>query len=178
MDFGKRENRCGSRFMPAAEDGFARMRERTVPDVVQKQTRAEQPALLLKVSFVGEEFRRVLPQRRKDALADRQRTERVRETRMLGGWKREIRKPELPQPAQALKRDQADEPHLAVVELDEPVNRIEDPLQTCVVSPGFITTTRVFGEMRDISALNRSPASGPMTRSVVRVVYRNCNRRT
>ena len=63
------------------------------------------------------------------ARAHRERAERVREARVLGRRKREVRQPQLAQAAQPLHRpaDRAGAPR-ASIELDEVMDRIEDAL--------------------------------------------------
>ena len=61
-----------------------------------------------------------------NAFADRERSECVAEARVLGCGKREIRKAELTQPAQALDGRRIEQRDFRIVERDETMDRIED----------------------------------------------------
>ena len=67
-----------------------------------------------------------------DTVADRKRSERVPEARMFRGGKGEIGKAELAKPTQALQRLGIDEREFGVVEFDEAMDRVEDPLHGAV----------------------------------------------
>jgi hypothetical protein len=105
------------------------MRERTVPEIVQQQARAQQLALLVKRAVGVERFGRVDAQRVERARADRQRAERMRETRVLGRRKRQVCQAELAQPPQALDGRRGEQRDFACVELDEVVDRVVDALR-------------------------------------------------
>jgi acetylglutamate kinase len=129
-NLGQRENCARASLVRYAKDRFTGVAERTVPDVVKQQARAEQPSLRREFGRVTKTRRIVTTQRVEDPVARRQRAERVTETRVLRCGKGQISKPELPQAPQPLKRAGVEEFDFAVVQLDEVVDRVENPLHS------------------------------------------------
>ena len=82
------------------------------------------------LASIAEEVAPVAHELLERARADRERAQRVRETRMLGRGKGKIRQPQLAQPAQALHDRKIEEPRLGAGELDKMVNRVENALHS------------------------------------------------
>ena len=80
--------------------------------------------------FVAEEVAPVAHELLERARADRERAQRVRETRMFGRGKGEIRQPQLAQPAQALHDRKIEQPRLGGGELDKVMDRVENALHS------------------------------------------------
>jgi hypothetical protein len=99
-----------------------------VSDVVEKKRGAHETPLVRDISSVGEERRAGLSELIEGARSDGERAERVRKARVFGGWKGEIREAELAQPPQPLQLRKVEQPRLALIELDETVDRVEYPL--------------------------------------------------
>ena len=162
---GQRDDVGGAALVQHAEHGFARVAERTVPDVVQQQARAQQAPLRFEVGVVREILRRVAPQGGEDAFAGRERTERVAETRVFGRRIGHVRQAELAQPPQTLHRPHPEQGGFTVVEFDEVVDRIEDAfrclalriraLRACTGRPRFTAKSGTDANRRERHSRSR-----------------------
>ena len=103
-DVGQRQHIGRAPLVTNPENLLAGVAEGPVADVVQQQRRAHEAPLIRHVAFVAEEMATVAHQLVECARAHCERAERVREARMLGGRKREVREAQLPQAAQTLHR--------------------------------------------------------------------------
>src|SRR5579872_6212242 len=104
-------------------------------EIVEQQRDAQQAALGIIVAFVSKVLRRMGLQRLDGTGTHRQGAERVREARMLGRRKGEIRKSQLTKASQPLERRAVHQGDLGLRQLDEPVDRVEYPLHAPPVPP-------------------------------------------
>ena len=86
------------------------------------------------VALVGKVSAVMPAQRFDDPFADRQRSQRMTETRVFGARKRQVREPKLSQTSKPLHRFGGKQRHLGIIEFNEIVDRIEYALDVVMGS--------------------------------------------
>jgi len=117
--------------------------KRTVTDIVQEQAGAQQASLRREVGRAAEALGVAPMQEIERPIAGRERSQRVPEAGVLGGWESEVREAELAQPPQALHGRRVQQRDFRIVEFDEVMDRIENPLHYgSGFAPGGVASAR------------------------------------
>ena len=125
-DLRKREDFLGTLLVLHAEHGLAGVAERSVADIVEQQTHAQQAALRNIIRFTRKIPVVAASESIEHPLAHRESAERVTEARMFCRRKGEIGETELAQAPQTLHRRRIEQRDFVGSEFDEMVDRIEN----------------------------------------------------